>query len=61
MMLKRPEFFIRKERGGFRRGWAQMGPFRKRARAPEELAKFSKNDLSARARHTARGVDLSQI
>jgi hypothetical protein len=23
--------FIRKERGGFRRGWAQMGPFRKRA------------------------------
>jgi hypothetical protein len=29
---KAAEEFIRKERGGFRRGWAQMGPFRKRAR-----------------------------
>jgi hypothetical protein len=25
------EGLVLKERGGFRRGWAQMGPFRKRA------------------------------
>jgi hypothetical protein len=35
------------------RGWAQMGPFRKRARAPEDLAKLSKTD--ERARRTPRG------
>jgi hypothetical protein len=41
----------RKERGGFRRGWAQMGPFRERARSSfDNLAKSS----GARAPQTAR-------
>jgi hypothetical protein len=49
--VKATEAFIRKERGGFRRGWAQMGPFRKRAR-PCGLSQIIKKREPERARGT---------
>jgi hypothetical protein len=52
--VKAAEAFIRKERGGFRRGWAQMGPFRKRARLFCGLSQIIKKRRPGRARGTHR-------
>jgi hypothetical protein len=58
---KAAEAFIRKERGGFRRGWAQMGPFRKRARSCGLSQIIKREPERARAAHSARMVDLIPI